>query len=68
MDVLAYHERSKHRLERYARGPGRLDWANQPDPFRTFENDQLTARGGHPSVMIELVDPFRMPSVIHAFT
>ncbi len=35
--VLAYHERSKHRLDRYAPGPGGLDWANQPDPFRTYE-------------------------------
>ncbi len=32
-----YHERSKHRLNRYAPGPGRLDWANQPDPFRYYE-------------------------------
>ena len=32
-----YHERSKHRLDRYAAGPGRLDWANQPDPFRRYE-------------------------------
>ena len=32
-----YHERSKHRLNRYAPGPGRLDWASQPDPFRRFE-------------------------------
>ncbi len=35
--VLAYHERSKHRLERYARGPETLDWSSQPDPFRHFE-------------------------------
>jgi SagB-type dehydrogenase family enzyme len=35
--VLEYHERSKHRLNRYAPGPGRLDWANQPDSFREFE-------------------------------
>lgn len=34
--ILEYHQRSKHRLERYAPGPGRLDWANQPDPFRRF--------------------------------
>jgi SagB-type dehydrogenase family enzyme len=34
--VLDYHEVSKHRLERYARGPGYLDWATQPDPFRTY--------------------------------
>jgi SagB-type dehydrogenase family enzyme len=31
-----YHERSKHRVDRYAPGPGRLDWANQPDPFRSY--------------------------------
>jgi SagB-type dehydrogenase family enzyme len=34
--ALAYHRRSKHHLQRYARSPGRLDWATQPDPFRTF--------------------------------
>ena len=32
-----YHERSKHRLNRYALGPGRLDWANQPSPFRRYQ-------------------------------
>jgi SagB-type dehydrogenase family enzyme len=37
MQVLVeYHERSKHRVDRYAPGPTGLDWANQPDPFRTF--------------------------------
>lgn len=34
--VLTYHERTKHHFQRYAAGPGRLDWATQPDPFRTF--------------------------------
>ncbi len=34
--ILDYHERSKHQLRRYAPGPGYLDWANQPDPFRTY--------------------------------
>jgi SagB-type dehydrogenase family enzyme len=34
--ILEYHERSKHHLRRYAPGPGYLDWANQPDPFRTY--------------------------------
>jgi SagB-type dehydrogenase family enzyme len=34
--VLAYHRASKHHLSRYAAGPDHLDWANQPDPFRTF--------------------------------
>jgi SagB-type dehydrogenase family enzyme len=35
--LFDYHERSKHHLNRYAPGPGRLDWANQPNPFRRYE-------------------------------
>ncbi|MBI5535011.1 MAG: SagB/ThcOx family dehydrogenase [Deltaproteobacteria bacterium] len=35
-DTCAYHERSKHRPDAYAAGPGFLDWANQPDPWRTY--------------------------------
>lgn len=34
--VYDYHQQSKHHLNRYAPGPGGLDWANQPDPFRVF--------------------------------
>ncbi|MFY9314025.1 MAG: SagB family peptide dehydrogenase [Burkholderiales bacterium] len=39
--VLRYHERTKHRFDRYARGPGALDWANQPDPFRRYAGAPL---------------------------
>jgi len=35
--VLAYHERTKHRPQRYAASLGYLDWDAQPDPFRTYE-------------------------------
>jgi SagB-type dehydrogenase family enzyme len=34
--TLDYHERSKHGPHRLARSPGRLDWAIQPDLFRTY--------------------------------
>ena len=34
--AIGYHDRTKHRLHRYARSPGYLDWANQPDPFRRY--------------------------------
>jgi SagB-type dehydrogenase family enzyme len=34
--VFDYHQRTKHRLDRYATGPGTLDWDDQPDPFRRF--------------------------------
>ena len=35
-DIIDYHDRTKHQPERYANGPGGLDWATQPDPFRRF--------------------------------
>ncbi len=34
--VLAYHQRSKHSLQKYATGPEVLDWDSQPDPWRVF--------------------------------
>ncbi|MFG1394513.1 SagB/ThcOx family dehydrogenase [Xanthobacter agilis] len=34
--AIAYHERTKHSLKRYAAGPETLDWDGQPDPFRQF--------------------------------
>ncbi|MBN1148287.1 MAG: SagB/ThcOx family dehydrogenase [Anaerolineales bacterium] len=34
--VRDYHERTKHRLDRYAASLGYMDWPNQPDPFRSF--------------------------------
>jgi SagB-type dehydrogenase family enzyme len=40
--VMRYHERTKHHFARFASGPGQLDWANQPDPFRRFEGAPLT--------------------------
>jgi SagB-type dehydrogenase family enzyme len=39
--VLRYHERTKHHFNRFAPGPGALDWANQPDPFRRYEGAPL---------------------------
>ena len=37
----AYHERTKHRLDGYARGPQYLDWDQQPNPFRRFQGTEL---------------------------
>ncbi len=34
--IIAYHDRTKHHPDRYARGPGGLDWASQPNPFRLY--------------------------------
>jgi SagB-type dehydrogenase family enzyme len=45
--VLAYHERTKHHLHRYAASLGYLDWDTQPSPFRVYE--------GAPRVELPLV-------------
>jgi SagB-type dehydrogenase family enzyme len=39
--VVAYHERTKHHLHRFAASPGYLDWATQPDPFRRYDGASL---------------------------
>ena len=39
--VMRYHERTKHHFYRFAAGPGRLDWANQPSPFRRYAGAAL---------------------------
>lgn len=41
--VLAYHARSKHSLNRYARGPDTLDWDAQPKAFRDWAGTQQIA-------------------------
>jgi SagB-type dehydrogenase family enzyme len=37
----AYHERTKHLVGKYARGPETLDWDAVPAPFRRFEGAPL---------------------------
>ena len=43
--VIAYHLRTKHQPQAMARSPARMDWANQPNPFRSYE--------GSPSIRLE---------------
>lgn len=35
--VIEYHERTKHLPNRPASSSGYLDWANEPNPFRSYE-------------------------------
>lgn len=35
-EIVAYHQATKHHFRAFAPGPGYLDWANQPDPFRRY--------------------------------
>ena len=34
--VYTYHNETKHAPTRYARSLGYMDWATQPDPYRTY--------------------------------
>ncbi len=34
--LVAYHQRTKHRFEAFAEGPGQLDWDAQPAAFRRY--------------------------------
>ena len=52
--VLRYHRETKHHFSHFARGPGRLDWANQPDPFRRYEGTSLS--------VLPLLKPGDMPA------
>jgi SagB-type dehydrogenase family enzyme len=51
--VLAYHEATKHHFHAYARGPGHMDWATQPEPFRRYR--------GAPTIELEKVPPHDQP-------
>jgi nitroreductase len=64
--VLAYHDRTKHHFQRYAAGPGTMDWATQPDPFRTYAGSPqralpLLAEGQPPSQYVDLYQPGAIP-------
>jgi len=49
--VFDYHRRTKHRFERFARGPDTLDWDDQPAPFRYFEGAPRIALPGLPEAL-----------------
>lgn len=57
--VWQYHQRSKHQLNAYAKGPASLDWDDQPDPFRRFtgcEALKLPAPGADTSCRFSELD------------
>lgn len=59
--ALSYHQQTKHHLHRYARSLGYLDWATQPNPFRTFKGaipiELPLAADGLPTAYADLFTP-----------
>ena len=41
--IYQYHEETKHTAMRHARSLGYLDWATQPNPYRTYEGADKVA-------------------------
>jgi nitroreductase len=65
--VLSYHTRSKHALDKYAAGPGTLDWDAQPDPFRTWtgcESVRLPREVNAQSIAWHAIQNARGPSTV----
>lgn len=63
----AYHQRSKHALNRYAAGPDTLDWDAQPDPWRRWAGAPLQplpllADGALPATWAALHQPGAVPA------
>ena len=57
--VRTYHQGTKHHIQRFAPGPGYLDWDSQPDPFRRYR--------GAPLIALEKVPPTEEPRYDDAF-
>jgi hypothetical protein len=58
--VFDYHQATRHRFEGFAPGPGFLDWATQPDPFRRYAGARL--------IQLETVAPADEPRFDDIFT
>lgn len=50
-----YHDRTKHRRERYAASLGYMDWETQPNPFRRYENAPLI-----PLIHCDVTPPYHL--------
>lgn len=57
--VLAYHLQTKHHFQRYARGPGKMDWATQPDLFRRYHGAKV--------LQLEITKPGNEPHYSEVF-
>ena len=57
--IFHYHQVTKHHFHGSARGPGGLDWATQPNPFRRHERARL--------VPLEKIPPTEEPLFDDAF-
>ncbi|MBI1423266.1 MAG: nitroreductase [Gammaproteobacteria bacterium] len=62
-----YHARTKHHLQRYAAGPGTLDWDHQPNPFRHFAGAAQFPFGLHADALTSTYQQLYTPDAIAPF-
>ncbi len=53
--VHAYHDGTKHHFHRFARSLGYLDWASQPNPFRSFAGAPEVPLSPRPDAPVTIV-------------
>jgi len=53
--VHRYHDGTKHHFNRFARSLGYLDWASQPNPFRSFDGAPQIALRDLPLVVARIL-------------
>ena len=53
--VHAYHDGTKHHFHRFARSLGYLDWASQPNPFRSYAGAPAVPLSPRPGAAVTLV-------------
>jgi len=53
--VRVYHDGTKHHFHRFARSLGYLDWASQPDPFRSFPGAPVIPLPPRPDALVDSV-------------
>lgn len=58
--VISYHQSTRHHFSRYARGPGYMDWASQPNPFRRYRGAKL--------IRLDKIRPDESPVFDQAFS
>jgi SagB-type dehydrogenase family enzyme len=54
-EIIRYHEETKHHYDRYARSADYMDWDNQPNPFRFYED---TSSFGLPFLKKDPIAPY----------
>ena len=59
-NIIKYHEETKHNFQKPARGPGYMDWVNQPDPFRKYS--------GAPFIRLPRVERDESPPYLKLFS